>query len=66
MLKDMSTKWCGEFYMITREVNDWLKKLETTNYPMEEAMKDLAEFSRYLSREDLIFIKRKLKNIFYL
>ena len=33
--------------MITREVNDWLKKLETTNYPMEEAMKDLADFSRY-------------------
>ena len=52
--------------MITREVSDWLRKLETTYYPVEEAMKDLAEFSRYLSREDLVFIKRKLKNIFHL
>ncbi len=50
--------------MITKEVTDWLKKLERTNYKIEDALQDLSEFSRYLSREDLVFIKRRLKDIY--
>ncbi len=52
--------------MITKEVTDWLKKTERTNYKIEDALQDLAEFSRYLSREDLVFIKRRLKDIYHL
>jgi len=50
--------------MITKEVTNWLNKLQKNNYPIEEAIKDLADFSKYLSREDLIFIKNKLKDIY--
>jgi len=50
--------------MITKEIRAWLKKLETSNYPVEEAMKDLSEFAKYLSREDLIFLRDKIKEIY--
>ena len=52
--------------MITKEVTEFIKKLERTNYKIEDALQDLAGFSRYLSREDLVFIKRRLKDIYHL
>jgi len=46
--------------MITKEVNDWIKKVEGGNYRNEDIMYEFARISKYLTREELIQIKKKL------
>ena len=36
--------------MITKEVNEWLKKVEYSNYPKEDIIVQFAEFSKYLTK----------------
>ncbi len=48
--------------MITKEVNDWIRKVECGMYSDEDVMYELSNFARYLTRQELIFIKNKLKN----
>ncbi|MBQ6515950.1 hypothetical protein IJI31_02090 [bacterium] len=48
--------------MITKEVNDWIKKVECGNYKAEDIMYEFSRISRYLTREELIQIKKKLIN----
>lgn len=47
--------------MITREVREWLKKAECGMYSADDVLSELARFSPYLSREDLLFIKKRLQ-----
>lgn len=48
--------------MITKEVNDWIRKVECGMYCDEDVMLEFANIARYLTRDELIFIKRKLSN----
>ncbi len=48
--------------MITHEVNDWIKKVECGMYSDEDIMYEFSRISKYLTKEELIFIKRKLSN----
>ena len=50
--------------MITKEVNDWIRKVETKNYYSWDIMEEFARFHKYLSKEEVIHIKKRLeKNI---
>lgn len=48
--------------MITKEVNDWVKKVECGMYSDEDVMYEFSRISRYLTRGELIMIKRKLSS----
>lgn len=48
--------------MITKEVNEWIKKVERGMYSDEDVMSEFSSFARYLTKEELIMIKNKLKN----
>lgn len=46
--------------MITKEVNEWIKKAECGMYNDEDLLYEFSRISKYLTKEELIFIKRKL------
>ena len=49
-------------FMITREINEWLKKVECGMYSAEDIMYEFQRISKYLTIQELIQIKNKLKN----
>lgn len=46
--------------MITSQVNEWLKKVECGMYSDEDVMYEFSRIAKYLTKEELILIKRKL------
>lgn len=48
--------------MLTKEVREWIQKVERGQYSYEDAMSELVRFSGYLTKEELIQIKRRLEN----
>lgn len=48
--------------MITREVNEWIKKAECGMYSSQDVMEEFARIARYLTKEEIIMIKNRLKN----
>ena len=36
--------------MITKEVNDWIKKVKTKNYSSWDIMEEFSSFSKYLTK----------------
>ena len=49
----------GEF-MITKEVNDWIKKVECGNYTSWDIMEEFAHIAKYLTKEEIQQIKKRL------
>lgn len=47
--------------MITREVNDWIKNIESGMYSDVDIMFAFQNFAKYLTREELIQIKNRLQ-----
>lgn len=47
--------------MITKEVNDWIRKVETKNYSSWDIMEEFARFHKYLSKEEVLHIKKRLE-----
>ena len=47
--------------MITKEVREWMQKVERRQYSYDDAMYELADFSSFLTREELKLIKTKLE-----
>ena len=47
--------------MITREVNEWMKKVEMRQYSYSDAMEEFVRISRYLTKDEIIQIKRRLE-----
>ena len=47
--------------MITREVREWLQKVERRQYSYEDAMSEFVRFSSFLTREEMNMIKRKIE-----
>lgn len=46
--------------MITKEVNEWIRKIEKGNYSSWDIMEEFAQMSKYLSEEDIKHIKKRL------
>ena len=49
--------------MITKEVNDWIKKVEKGNYSSWDIMEEFANFSKYLTKSEMTQIKKRLQSI---
>ncbi len=48
--------------MITKEVNDWIKKVETKNYSSWDIMEEFARISKYLTKDEFVQVKNRLHN----
>jgi len=48
--------------VITKEVNDWLKKVEAGTYRGEDALYALSDIAKYLTKDELKILKQKLLN----
>jgi hypothetical protein len=46
--------------MITKEVNDWFKKVEKGNYSSWDIMEEFVRISKHLSKEDIKQVEKKL------
>ena len=47
--------------MITKEVNDWIKRVEKGNYTSWDIMEEFAQFSKYLTKDEMKQILNRLK-----
>ncbi len=50
--------------MLTREVREWLQKVERNQYSYDDAIYELSRFALYLTRDELKQIKNKLINCY--
>ena len=48
--------------MITKEVNDWIRRVENGNYSNADLLEEFVKFSKYLTKDEMIQIKRRLIN----
>lgn len=48
--------------MMTKEVNDWIRRVEQGNYSSWEIMEEFANIARFLTKEELQQVKRRLDN----
>ena len=48
--------------MLTKDVRDWLEKVERRQYSYEDAMFELTRVSNYLTKDELIWLKERLQN----
>lgn len=47
--------------MLTREVREWLQKVERRQYSYEDAMYEFMRFSSFLTREEMKMLKSKIE-----
>lgn len=47
--------------MITKEVNEWIKKVEKGNYSSWDIMEEFAKFSKHLTKDEFTLITKRLK-----
>lgn len=50
--------------MITREVREWLQKVERRQYSYDDAMYEFMRFSSFLTREEMKLIKQKIEEAY--
>ena len=48
--------------MLTKEVREWLKKVESGQYSYNDALSEFVKFASILTREEMEHLKSKLKN----
>lgn len=48
--------------MMTKEVNDWIRKVETGNYSSWEIMEEFTKFHPYLTEDEVLQIKHRLES----
>jgi len=46
--------------MITKAVNDWIRKVEKGNYSSWDIMEEFVQVSRYLTKEEMVQVKKRL------
>ncbi len=49
--------------MITKEVREWMQKVEMGQYSYNDAMKEFMRFSSFLTREEMKMIQSKIKSM---
>lgn len=47
--------------MITKEVREWLQKVERRQYSYDNAMYEFMRFSSFLTREEMKLLKSKIE-----
>ena len=47
--------------MITKEVREWLQKVERRQYSYDDAIYEFMRFSAFLTREEMKLLKSKLE-----
>lgn len=47
--------------MLTKEVREWLEKVQRRQYSYEDAMSEFMRFSSFLTREEMKMIKRRIE-----
>lgn len=52
--------------MLTREVREWMQKVERRQYSYEDAMYEFMCFAPYLTREEMKQLKDRLENSYKL
>jgi len=52
--------------MITKEVREWLQKVERRQYSYEDALYEFMRFSSFLTREEMKMIKNKIGDTYSL
>mgnify|MGYP002460412736 CR=1 FL=1 len=57
LLKKKELKWT----MITKEVNEWIRKVEQGNYSSWDIMEEFTKFHKYLTKEEVVQIKNRLE-----
>ena len=50
--------------MLTREVREWLQKVERGQYSYADAMYDFVRISSYLTKEEIITLKSRLEECY--
>ena len=50
--------------MITKEVREWLQKVERKQYSYEDSISEFLRFSSFLTREEMRLIKTKIEEAF--
>jgi len=50
--------------MITREVREWLQKVERKQYSYNDAMYEFTRLSSFLTREEMKMIKQKIEEAY--
>ena len=50
--------------MLTKEVREWMQKVERGQYSYEDALSEFTRFSAFLTREEIIQIKNHLKTCY--
>ena len=48
--------------MITKEVNEWMKKVEKGNYSSWDVMEEFVKLSKYLTKDEIKQITKHLKD----
>ena len=48
--------------MLTKEVREWLQKVERRQYSYEDAMYEFMRFSSFLTREEIKMLKNRLED----
>lgn len=48
--------------MITKEVREWLNKVERRQYSYRDAMEEFIKISAFLTKEEINMLKRKIEN----
>ena len=49
--------------MITKEVREWMIKVERRQYSYNDAMEEFVRFASYLTREEMKMIKSKIDQL---
>lgn len=52
--------------MLTREVREWIQKVERKQYSYDDAMYEFTRFAPYLTKEELKQLKNRLQNSYKL
>ena len=52
--------------MLTREVREWIQKVERKQYSYDDAMYEFTRFAPYLIKEELKQLKNRLQNSYKL
>jgi hypothetical protein len=47
--------------MLTKEIREWINKVKRGEYSYDDAMHELARFSRFITIDEMKLIKSKIK-----
>lgn len=50
--------------MLTREVREWLQKVECRQYSYDDAMYEFMKFAKFLTKEELKQLKTRLEDCY--